>query len=459
MKTFMTSVKAAAVLAGACGFTWVESALAQGVDLIVGDISSSSAYVLAGSPKAYSLGIALCNLGSMPASFDSVTAAHPVVTQNLYRLSNGRFEQIGQAWVQHLSSTVEQNLCSTCTPTGDITKLGAGCSTTDSASAMGLQSTFGAKSEVNAAAETFVWPRVNMGTGSGAAFKRLQADIADLPPGPLYFVSAMVVSAEDRAAGNELNNESYRRVTVGFAGTSLPLSVADTTQRGVPAVQAWRDQDPGVMLTAVDVPGDGRFWIASKATDLGGGVWHYEYAVQNLTSGRAAGSFIVPLRSGQATNVASHQVLYHSGEPYSNTEWFGVADGPSGAGVVRWTTPEPYSQNPNTSALRWDTVYNFRFDSNARPETGSAVLGLFVPGTPTSVSGAVIIPGSACGSADFNCDGDVGTDADIEAFFACVAGSCPLPPCLSSADFNGDGDVGTDLDIEVFFQVLGGGAC
>jgi probable HAF family extracellular repeat protein len=64
-----------------------------------------------------------------------------------------------------------------------------------------------------------------------------------------------------------------------------------------------------------------------------------------------------------------------------------------------------------------------------------------------------------CGSADFNCDGDVATDADIEAFFACVAGSCPPPPCTSTADFNGDGDSGTDADIESFFRVLAGGSC
>jgi Divergent InlB B-repeat domain len=60
-------------------------------------------------------------------------------------------------------------------------------------------------------------------------------------------------------------------------------------------------------------------------------------------------------------------------------------------------------------------------------------------------------------SADFNNDGDIGTDADIEAFFACLAGNC-CATC-GSADFNGDGDVGTDADIEAFFRVLAGGAC
>ena len=46
----------------------------------------------------------------------------------------------------------------------------------------------------------------------------------------------------------------------------------------------------------------------------------------------------------------------------------------------------------------------------------------------TSVDNVVIgAAGPACGSADFNCDGDVGTDADIDAFFACLAGNCPAP--------------------------------
>jgi hypothetical protein len=64
-----------------------------------------------------------------------------------------------------------------------------------------------------------------------------------------------------------------------------------------------------------------------------------------------------------------------------------------------------------------------------------------------------------CGSADFDCNGDIGTDADIEAFFACLAGLCPGPPCSSSADFDGDGDSGTDADIEAFFRILAGNPC
>jgi hypothetical protein len=68
-------------------------------------------------------------------------------------------------------------------------------------------------------------------------------------------------------------------------------------------------------------------------------------------------------------------------------------------------------------------------------------------------------PGPATCTSDFNGDGDFGTDADIEAFFACLGGDCCGTCFPGGADFNGDGDIGTDADIEAFFRVLGGGSC
>ncbi|HYE61424.1 MAG TPA: hypothetical protein VD997_05470 [Phycisphaerales bacterium] len=64
-----------------------------------------------------------------------------------------------------------------------------------------------------------------------------------------------------------------------------------------------------------------------------------------------------------------------------------------------------------------------------------------------------------CGTADYNGDGDIGTDQDIEAFFACLGGTCCASCFPGGSDFNADGDAGTDQDIESFFRVLGGGPC
>jgi hypothetical protein len=115
------------------------------------------------------------------------------------------------------------------------------------------------------------------------------------------------------------------------------------------------------------------------------------------------------------------------------------------------------------------TFYSFNADLTPRWSVavpniniGAPAIGsdgtLVIAGIGTNIF-AYRTPRSHCGSADFNCDGDVGTDADIESFFACIAGSCPVAPCTSNADFNGDGDVGTDADIEAFFRVLAGGSC
>jgi hypothetical protein len=76
-----------------------------------------------------------------------------------------------------------------------------------------------------------------------------------------------------------------------------------------------------------------------------------------------------------------------------------------------------------------------------------------------TITGLLCTPPSGCGNSDFNGDGDFGTDSDIEAFFACLAGNCCAACWQGGADFNGDGDFGTDADIEAFFRVLAGGNC
>jgi hypothetical protein len=105
--------------------------------------------------------------------------------------------------------------------------------------------------------------------------------------------------------------------------------------------------------------------------------------------------------------------------------------------------------------INYSGSINFGFAGLQSKSRGSS--GVFT--APASPIALRIIRAPSCGTADFNCDGDVGTDADIESFFACLAGTCPPAPCTNNADFNADGDIGTDADIEAFFRVLAGGSC
>jgi hypothetical protein len=119
------------------------------------------------------------------------------------------------------------------------------------------------------------------------------------------------------------------------------------------------------------------------------------------------------------------------------------------------------SGSPTTASDNNTTTGSLARTPNGSDSGNDAADWAFTPTPTPGLSNTGFEPPliSCCGSADFDCDGDLGTDADIEAFFACLAGDCPSPPCTSNADFNADGDLGTDADIEAFFRVLAGGTC
>ena len=131
--------------------------------------------------------------------------------------------------------------------------------------------------------------------------------------------------------------------------------------------------------------------LAAKVTDLGDGQWSYEYALQNCNSDRSAGSFRIPIGDTAVQSIGFHDVAYHSGEPWDGTDWPPTA----GDGAITWATTH-HDENPNANALRWGTLYNFRFTAGVPPEPVSATIGLFKPGTPGSVTAPTQGPGPDC---------------------------------------------------------------
>jgi hypothetical protein len=130
-----------------------------------------------------------------------------------------------------------------------------------------------------------------------------------------------------------------------------------------------------------------------------------------------------------------------------------ITDGPGGASVGGGIVGGASGTMTETEPLRLIIA------NAAASDSGFYELEVGRPcGTFTSQR-VVLSVGSVCGSADFDNDGDAATDADIEAFFACLAGNCCQACWFRGADFDGDGDVGTDGDIEAFFRVLAGGGC
>ncbi|MEE9211042.1 MAG: hypothetical protein V3U29_00125, partial [Phycisphaeraceae bacterium] len=358
-----------------------------GPDVIVGVITGPSNYPSSGGIEAFAIGTTSCNIGDQELDWFDNSILHPVIGQNLFRLNNGRFEQIGQAWLKHGFFALQGNACGCgCIASPDGTHLGVGCSDPYSSGLNGSQGGMGPKFEVNAYTGAFLWPPTDFSATGNSVFKRIQAKISDLDPaldgGGSYYVEAQYVTPDDSTAGNQYNNVSYRTCNITGSGSSWSMSLTGATQREKPAIEAWRAADPAVSIMMVDVPGDGRLYLGWKVTDLGGGLWDYELALYNMNMDRSVGDFHVFFPNG--TNVSStgfHDVDYHSGEPYRGTDWMTTVF----ADEVAWET-QTFSRNQDANALRWGTLYNFRFVADAPPQDiTQAQIGLFKPGSPSSI--------------------------------------------------------------------------
>ena len=411
-------------------------------DIITGDIVGAQRYGTVGDITAYAIGTTSCNIGTCMANWISGTAEHPLIGQNLFRLKNGRFEQIGQAWLKHASAALQGSVCSNSCQPADGSHLGVNCSDPYGSGLNGGQSRLGPKSEVNAFTGVFPYPATNMSTTGDAIYKRLQVHNADLNPalnpGAVYIAEAQYVSHDDSTGGNGANNMSYHPATITDAGGGVyNLTLPGSTIRTRAAIEYWNVADPNVVLTTTVAPGDGTIVTGARVTSLGGGMFHYEYAVENIDCDRAVATFRILLPPGAVVaNTGFHDVDYHSGDPIDGTDWT-VTVGPTS---VMWSTI-PYSTNPNANALRWGTLYNFRFDTNVPPITSTATLGFFKPGFLASfgvstlgpdlcVPNGVCEPGETCTNCAVDCLHQGGGSG------CCGNGSCEVGenPCRCGAD-------------------------
>jgi hypothetical protein len=139
------------------------------------------------------------------------------------------------------------------------------------------------------------------------------------------------------------------------------------------------------------------------------------------------------------TSIGFHDVDYHSGEPFAGADWNGTYDGQ----YVNWST-QPFDVNTNANALRWGTLYNFRFECDQQPAESTLTLGLFKPGTPESVPASIVGPAAtlicttASGDGDGDCDADL---ADYALLQSCFSGGGAYPASCACFDADLDGDI------------------
>jgi hypothetical protein len=363
--------------------------MTTGPDVIVGAIPNRSNYSAIGGIDAFSIGTTSCNIGDQNLLWFANTPDHPVISQNFFRYLDGKFEQIGQSWLKHGFSTINNGICGSC-PGGLGSQLPPSCSDPYGSGLNGSQGGLGPKFEINAYTGVFPMPFTGDGQGGNSIFKRCQFALADVGmPGAQYAVSSQYVMPDDAAAGNGLNNCSWREATVGGTPTDRTIALTGSTFATETPIDAWKFFDNDVEIVDVDVPNEGRFNVGFKGTDLGNGQYEYEFAVHNLNSHRSAQAFRVSFPAGaNISNIGFHDVEYHSGEPFSGTDWTSTVN----ADNIVFAT-QTFAQNANANALRWGTVYNFRFTSDQLPgNTISFDIDLFRPGTPNTVSSGFAPP-------------------------------------------------------------------
>ena len=458
-----------------------------GPDVIVGEIQSNTNYTAEQIGgvwyDAFSYGTTSCNIGNVNVLWQAFPSnLHPAIAQALYKYKTnpagyGTLEQVGQSWLKHGFTALTQNACGCgCSGAGGSV-LGIGCSDPYTAARNGTQSGMGPKWQVDASAGYF--PSIANPGFSGSTARRLRVRSTDMEPtntnpanGPIvrYFGECQYVTQDDAKNGNKNNNVSYRetQITGGTNDYNMNGIFPAGTQRELAAINVWKTIEPDVTLRnvitpetpnpSVAAPNQGccttaLVIVGSKAIDLGNGWWHYEFAVQNVNSERSVGSFSVPLEGNvQLTNIGFNDVDYHSNDGEGSvtrdgTDWAHTVS----ATEIKWQTT-PYANNTNANAIKWGTMYNFRFDANTPPTVGTLTLGTWkVVGTVSALNSVIPAPvGPVKCVTDVNGDNQTNVGdliAVIGAWGACAG--CP-------EDTNDDGQV----DVADLLAVIAGwGPC
>jgi hypothetical protein len=409
-------------------------------DVITGDLYDTRRWGSVGDITAFSVGTWSCNIGTCWAVWFSYNNQHPVITQNMFRLMDGKFEHIGQSWLKHGFFALSSELCTTGCINTNGDHLGVNCADPYSGGLNGAQNRMGPKFEVNPSTGEFPYPATDLDLEGDAIYKRLQVHNDDLDPvlnpGAEYFLESQYVTPDEAEHGTHHNNAAYAPIDVFGSSGIYDIALTGATVREQPGIMAWVAADPEVELTTIEVPNDGYYFLASKVTDLGEGMWNYEYAILNMDSNRAVWSFSMPMVAGtNLTNVGFHDVDYHSGEPFDGADWPAIVDDSTVPARLVWKT-RSYLQDPNANALRWNTLYNFRFDAPMPPRTNQVELGLFLPGVPNEIQALATIP-ALC-----NSNGTCDPGEDI-----CFCSDDCSPPALELNCTNGvDDDCDGDLD-------------
>lgn len=346
------------------------------IDLALSDMGGISYVARVGSypngTNALTCYTTSCNVGTQNINWNPpMSTTHPGIIISLYRLNNGRLEQIGSSWVKHGFLATNLNQCGTCHDSSGYF-LGINCSDTYGGGNNDDQYYLGGRDEWNPF--TGVWTcqgswfsnymndctRRNSGSGLSAIDHRLAVKDSDLGnSGAQYYYEAQYMTQND---SNIYNNIATKRCSMTWTGSSWNFQSLESAEVVGPMINRYGELRSFAMPRT-----DGDIIVAVQTSSLGGGMYHYDYAVYNSNSDRQMRQFTVPIPDGRTVqNIGFHDV-----DNDATNDWQGAYSG----GVVTWSTGTEGSSSANP--LKYAHIFNFRFDSDVPPVLASQQVGLF----------------------------------------------------------------------------------
>jgi hypothetical protein len=224
----------------------------------------------------------------------------------------------------------------------------------------------------------------------GPVANKVRVQDADLSaPGQYYYQAQYVIRGEaESVRGDNLGTKRFTPTWVG----SWSIVTNDTNITYGSILQRWTGATVDSGTNGND---DGRIYVAVKVSGPTNGLYHYEYAVHNRDNFRGVGAFRIPAPGCSAI---------------VNAGFRDIDTNPANDWTMQQTATEIVFSTTN-NPIRWNSFYNFYFDSEAGPvQTQDSFLDEFDAGAGGAfVTVKTTVPGSlnytSYGTGTAGCDG------------------------------------------------------
>jgi hypothetical protein len=314
---------------------------------------------------------------------------HPMFGFIIARVANDKIEQINEwSFCKHAFTSINVNgACGSCQNPGTGSLMGINCSDTYGAGNNASRTWLGPPQEIDPWLGTWnpVGSYFDIGDPMQSGYpapadgsrslsqnifdsvdNRVTVDEVDLTTAGASYYYALQLIHEGESLANRGDNNAHRGMNPTWGGSNWSFQNNAEGQDYGSVLSRW----PGATINSEsNGTDDGRFYVASKVVNLGGGNYHYEYAVHNIDNSRAGSSFRIPIdASAVASNFSFGDIDADGGNDWSMAR--------VGNEVVFTAT----ASNP----IEWNTIYNFGFDANFAPGTSTCQIDAARPGVGAS---------------------------------------------------------------------------